>query len=262
MRKEIDQFKKNGYVILDKIVLEEQINQIFNDISNVLDISLKSINFKKKLKCCDEKIKILKEKNSKLKSHCYDIFGMLDKVQIITNNKKINNFAREIYNSPLCKQSVQVRIDDPSNERNLPLHQELELMGLLGIAVWIPLVDTDQEIGGLRVVPGSHKLGLQKHLTRVETKTGYNQVLWEHDEKKIADLTVKKGQAVVFHPFLFHGSMPNKSLKTRWTLVFRFCDVKYMPYIRSQDAKMFMERNPSINSPGNDFVKNFIYDNS
>ena len=33
MRKEIDQFEKNGYVILDKIILEEQINQIFNDIS-------------------------------------------------------------------------------------------------------------------------------------------------------------------------------------------------------------------------------------
>ena len=82
MRKEIDQFEKNGYVILDKIILEEQINQIFNDISNVLDISLKSINFKKKLKCCDEKIKILKEKISKLKSHCYDIFGMRIKFRL------------------------------------------------------------------------------------------------------------------------------------------------------------------------------------
>ena len=262
MLNKIDEFRKNGFIILDDVISDNHINQIFNDISNVLDIALESIKFEKVIKSCDEKMKLLKNESPKLKSHCYDILGMLDKVQLVTNNNQINEFARSYFKTPLCKQGVQIRIDDPSNERNLPLHQELELMSLLGVAVWIPLVDTDESIGGLQVVAGSHKLGLQKHLTREQTKTGYNQVIWEYDQKKITHLTIKKGQAVVFHPFLFHGSMPNKSEQTRWTLVFRFCNVDYMPYIRNKEAKMFMDRNPSINSPGNEFLKNFTNENS
>ena len=258
MKKELESFTQNGYAILKDVISEPDINGLFFDISDVLDISIKSMNLKGENKDCDEKLKILKEKNPMLKSHCYDILGMLDKVQSFSSSDKVNKFTRLIYNSPLCKQGVQIRIDDPTNDRNLPLHQELELMALLGVGVWIPLVDTDEEIGGLQVVPGSHKKGLQKHRTRNETKSGYNKVIWNYDKKKVRYLSVKKGDAVVFHPFLFHGSMPNKSNKTRWTLVFRLCDVNYMPYIRNKDAKMFMERNPSISSPGNEFLADFL----
>ena len=256
--KEIKSFKKNGYSILRNAIPKNEIRQMFRDFSYVFDISLRSLGIKTNAKSCDKKYEILKKSNLILKSHCYDVLGMLDKVQEITNNEKILKFSKSISSSPLCKQSVQIRIDDPSNDRMLPLHQELELLSLLGVAIWIPLVDTNSQIGGLRVVPGSHKMGVKKHLTRDQTKDGYNKVIWNEDKNKIKHLSVKKGDVVVFHPLLFHGSMPNKSKNARWTLVYRLCDIKFMPYLRSEKAKMFMDRNPDVKSPGNEFLSKFL----
>ena len=256
--KDVRNFKDSGFTILKNVIPKKSIKEIFKDFSNVFETSLKSLNINSQISNCDEKYELLKENNLKLKSNCYDILGMLDKVQSITNNEKIIGFAKTIYKSPLCKQGVQIRIDDPSNDRKLPLHQELELLSLFGMAIWIPLVDTNNKIGGLRVVPGSHKLGVQKHLTREETKNGYNKVIWDEIPKKIKHLSVKKGDAVDFHPFLFHGSMPNKSKDIRWTLVFRLCDINSMPYLRSDKAKMYMDRNPKAKTPGNEFLSKFL----
>ena len=53
-------------------------------------------------------------------------------------------------------------------------------------------------------------------------------------------------------------SLPNKSKDIRWTLVFRLCDINSMPYLRSDKAKMYMDRNPKAKTPGNEFLSKFL----
>ena len=203
-QKLIETFNDQGFVVLPSVISEEHLNVIFEDISSVFDRGLKSAGLcPSDYESCDSKMLALKAHNNKLKSHCYDVLGMLDSVQLVTSSVDITSFGRALTGTALCKQSVQIRMDSGDNSHLLPMHQELELMSLMGIAVWIPLIDIlDDTVGGLRVVPGSHKRGLMKHVTKEESVSGYSEVIWEGTPPQIEHIRMKKGDALLFHPFL------------------------------------------------------------
>jgi ectoine hydroxylase-related dioxygenase (phytanoyl-CoA dioxygenase family) len=73
------------------------------------------------------------------------------------------------------------------------------------------------EMGCLRVVPGSHKLG------RVKDSGGQGATVSELQEKypieKALVVEAEPGDVVFFHYFTLHGSMPNRSDKIRKTVL-------------------------------------------
>ena len=99
-----------------------------------------------------------------------------------------------------------------------PMHQDWPYFPTVQdsmIAGIIHVSDATDEMGCLRVYPGSHKLG------RVEGADGRraNDVL---DRYPIEDATIVEAQAgdvVFFHYFTLHGSMPNRSDKVRKTVL-------------------------------------------
>ncbi len=83
------------------------------------------------------------------------------------------------------------------------------------IAGIIHVSDATDEMGCLRVYPGSHKLG------RIEGADGrrQNDVL---DQYPIEDATIveaEAGDVIFFHYFTLHGSMPNRSDAVRKTVL-------------------------------------------
>ncbi|MGZ5247686.1 MAG: phytanoyl-CoA dioxygenase family protein, partial [Flavitalea sp.] len=72
--------------------------------------------------------------------------------------------------------------------------------------LWCPLVDTNEENGGLFVIPGSHNVfRTQRGPNFPNALTKYNQML-----KRYAQLVpLKRGQAIVFDHKLIHYSTPN-----------------------------------------------------
>ncbi len=104
------------------------------------------------------------------------------------------------------------------NGSPFPMHQDWPYFPTLKdsmIAGIIHVSDATDEMGCLRVYPGSHKLG------RIEGSDGRreNPVL---DQYPIEDATVVECQAgdVVFFNYLtLHGSMPNRSERTRKTVL-------------------------------------------
>ena len=256
----VNHFNENGFVVLPSAIPGDQIVEMFEDISAVFDEGLSAAGLNAShYKSCDDKMLALAAHNSRMKSHCYDVLGTLDCVHRASSNPKITAIAREITGSPVCKQAVQVRMDSNENSHILPMHQELELMSLLGVAVWIPLIDvTSESVGGLRVVPRSHELGLLKHITREQSASGSSEVIWNGDPGDAQDIKISRGDALLFHPFLIHGSSPNFSDIVRWTLVFRLCDINTMPYLKDSRAPLTMSRNPDPNDPGCAFVSEHV----
>ncbi len=99
-----------------------------------------------------------------------------------------------------------------------PMHQDWPYFPTINdsmIAGIIHVSDATDQMGCLRVYPGSHRLG------RIEGADGRraNAVL---DRYPIEDATVveaKAGDVVFFHYFTLHGSMPNRSDKVRKTVL-------------------------------------------
>lgn len=101
------------------------------------------------------------------------------------------------------------------NGAPFPMHQDweyfptkLETM-MAGI---IHLSDADDQMGCLRVFPGSHKLG------RLSSAMGGSS-LAEYPIEKATPLEAEAGDVVFFNYCLIHGSMPNRSNRVRKTVL-------------------------------------------
>ena len=85
-----------------------------------------------------------------------------------------------------------------------PWHQDnggLTLNDTYIVTVWLPLVDVEEPLGGLCLIPGSHQYGvLDKHDLDAHTKN--------HDSKT---LSMKRGEMLLMHQNLIHRSLPNRS---------------------------------------------------
>jgi phytanoyl-CoA hydroxylase len=83
------------------------------------------------------------------------------------------------------------------------------------IAAVIHVSEATDEMGCFRVYPGTHKLG------RVEKTSGADrsELLEKHPVEGGLPLEAKPGDVLFFHYFLLHGSLPNRSARTRKTVL-------------------------------------------
>lgn len=100
-----------------------------------------------------------------------------------------------------------------------PMHQDYSYFSTEQdsmIAGVIHLTGGDNSMGGLRVYPGSHKLG------RLEASSGQvlNKKLQdEYPIENSVSLDIEAGDVLFFHYFTLHGSMPNFSDSPRKTVL-------------------------------------------
>jgi phytanoyl-CoA hydroxylase len=107
----------------------------------------------------------------------------------------------------------------PSEEgAPFPMHQDWTYFPTVKdsmIAAIIHVSSATDQMGCLRVYPGSHQLG------RVEGTSGQHEsdLLSQYPLENAIPLEAEPGDVVFFHYFTLHGSMPNRSPKTRKTVL-------------------------------------------
>jgi hypothetical protein len=94
--------------------------------------------------------------------------------------------------------------------------------GIEFVTCWVPLMDIDDEVGGLAVVPGSHK-GLLYSLDasgRPDLKSGIPSDTIPDTDWRRPDYKV--GDVLIFHSMTAHAGLPNKSDMMRLSMDIRF----------------------------------------
>jgi len=113
--------------------------------------------------------------------------------------------------------------DGTTQHSDIPMHQDNgygRLDPMTDVTVWMPLVDTGPDNGGLQIVPGSHRLGLLEH-----GASAVNPVLLETVQpQETVSLALAAGEAVAFTGLTLHGSGPNHSPHERPALFMRYCE--------------------------------------
>ena len=104
------------------------------------------------------------------------------------------------------------------NGSPFPMHQDWPYFPTVQdtmIAGIIHVSDASDEMGCLRVYPGSHKLG------RIEGSDGRreNDVLNRYPIEGATVVECDPGDVIFFHYLTLHGSMPNRSDRTRKTVL-------------------------------------------
>lgn len=92
------------------------------------------------------------------------------------------------------------------------------------VTLWLALDDSTPENGCLRVVPGTHTLGLQEIRRRNDVRSVLG---WEiggdaFNENEAVDVVLAPGDVSIHHPNLVHGSNANTSPRWRRGLTIRY----------------------------------------
>lgn len=126
-------------------------------------------------------------------------------------------------------------------------HQDTTYWGLqppFAVTVWVAMDDSDVENGCMRVIPGTHRVGLLPHTTSGQTGNmlGQDQAIeGRHlDEATAVDCILQAGQCSVHHGELVHGSNPNTSSRRRCGMTLRFTTPAVQPI--KQGPNRFRDR--------------------
>jgi len=128
----------------------------------------------------------------------------------------------------LTHQQFVTKLPDREGEHSdIPFHQDNgygRLEPMTDITVWVPLVDTDERNGALRIVPGSHRDGLLEH-----RRSAVNPVLVEAATGEASLLVgAAAGEGIAFSGLTLHASGPNHSSEARPAFYVRYCE----PHVR------------------------------
>ncbi|MES1228194.1 MAG: phytanoyl-CoA dioxygenase family protein [Armatimonadota bacterium] len=104
------------------------------------------------------------------------------------------------------------------NGAPFPMHQDWDYFPTVKdsmIAGIIHVSRATDEMGCLRVYPGSHKLG------RLDQSNGSadGEILRKYPIENATPMPAEPGDVLFFHYFTIHGSMPNRSTETRKTVL-------------------------------------------
>ena len=253
-------FEKDGFVVLSKFLNKAKIKIIFSQLNELINISLDAVNPNPKKKLTlDEKYIFLQKKNPKLKSHFYDSIRFIDSINGISNSKKLTNIAKKILNEKtMFVGPSQIRIDHVDDPYFLPQHQELGQMSTKLVLFYMPLVNLNKKSGGLFIRPKTHKLGFVHYKgCNKEAKAaghGRQKIIDELFSKpalckyKSRYINLNAGDAVIFHNYLFHGTLPNlNKKKIRWVYLVRFNSMKKTPYLKHSKNKQVIPYSANYN---------------
>ena len=106
----------------------------------------------------------------------------------------------------------------PSSGAPFPVHQDWSYFPTkydTMIAATVFLSDADEDTGGIRVYPGSHKLG------RLENSSGMqpSESLNAYPLAQATPINARRGDVLFFSYFTLHGSLPNRSNNPRKTVL-------------------------------------------
>lgn len=227
--------RRDGYILVRGLFTGREVSSVLREAEAVFSAALKARGARAP-RGLDAKYLELKKLSPLLKSHAYDLLGHLGALRALPTQEKVLRLVRPLVGSVVLIDKLQIRVDDPSNDRNLPFHQEMfGQLSELCATVWSPLVDADGHSGALRIVPGSHRAGLLPHAFHGGLR--YHGVA--PGVVRDADVRVveaEAGDAVVFHPLLVHASGPNHTSRVRWTVTCRFNSLSRVPYLTREDA--------------------------
>ena len=133
-------------------------------------------------------------------------------------NERFLDAARGIMGNDVVLHHTKL-FQKPSEEgAPFPMHQDWTYFPTMRDTMMAGIVHVSSAtdaMGCLRVYPGSHKLG------RLADSSGQvpNDVLAQYPLEGATPLEAEPGDVVFFHYFTLHGSMPNRSPKTRKTVL-------------------------------------------
>ncbi len=216
----MENYKENGYLLLEKIVPVQLLNEIKSDIQNLFKEDIFQISKR------DQK-KFIAIAN--ISQYLISVNKLTTNPCIVQSLKMIGITNPVINTRPLISYSHK---DLALNDMywKVPAHQDWASMqgSIDSVTIWIPLCDLQDDMGYLEVIPKSHLQGFLPLKDDTVLKDD------SFDEKEFIPIRMNLGDILIFNTFLIHRSGINKSDNIRLTTHLRYDNA---------DEDSFVQRN-------------------
>jgi phytanoyl-CoA hydroxylase len=262
---QLEQFEVDGYVVVRGFLdPDKHLQPVLNEYEEVLDALARSLHAQGKLTSIhkdlpfEERLTQVYAESGEVHSQWFDFslpqkdicedtpFWFGPEVFRVLNTPELLDVAEqfvgpEIYSTPV--QHIRIKppesaIPDTVDNRVIetPWHQD---SGVLlddadetnMLTVWFPLTPATEEMGCLKVRPGSHKGTLSNHCIRWNGLGIPDPLLTGEDE---VALPMMPGDVLFMHRLTTHGSFPNVSDSVRISY-----DLRYQPIGQSTGREVF-----------------------
>ena len=165
-------------------------------------------------------------------------------INLVNNWHKANRWVYDLCRTPAILNYVEDLIGPdffqwggqffcklPGMTSEVPWHQDAQYWPLTPhetVTVWLAFYDSDDENGAMRVVAGSHDVGMFDHDTVDRVENVLNQSIDEgqFSPDDVVTIDLKAGEMSLHDDRLIHGSGPSVSGRRRVGLTMRFCPTK------------------------------------
>ena len=226
-KNKLNNFKENGFFF-------NSINQNKNNLiklrKNWISIfdKISQAKLNKRIKNEKDIIDLYFSKNRNIWVNVYDLLHLDPLLYKIASSNEMSQIIRKAgIKSPHYGTRPYVRVDMPNDLKfsRFRAHQDFPYNkhSKNSVVIWIPLQNTNYELGCLRFWVGSH----------VKNK------IYKYDKKKIIinrkkinfrSFPCKFGQSIIFSQFLVHESGENFTDKIRFSIQFRVTDLNSKEY--------------------------------
>lgn len=209
-------FERDGYYLARKVFSRNTLERLESDFDRIvkqLENSGEDINARWDSSNTDEldggQSKIIHTHNVQRYSACW--------LSALTDENFLDQ-AEQILGPDIILHHSKLFQKPPREGAPFPIHQDWWYFPThkdTMIAAVIFLGDADDECGGFRVYPGSHKLG------RADNSSGLNEseLLKAYPLDGATPISAARGDVLFFSYFTLHGSMPNRSDRVRKTVL-------------------------------------------
>jgi ectoine hydroxylase-related dioxygenase (phytanoyl-CoA dioxygenase family) len=108
----------------------------------------------------------------------------------------------------------------------LPLHQDYATTRCrMAWRMWIPLRGVDRHHGTMEVISGSHRGAPYPYVQEARGSPSIEPRTLAERGLSAQSLDLSAGDGLIFSPWLVHGSVPNRSARTKWVLLLHVQDL-------------------------------------
>ena len=234
----MNDFNHNGYKLIKNFFPKEVINKVYEETCSIYKTQLLHLNMiphKNISKSEFEKalVKLFEEHNSifincgKQCQHLISLWQLSLDEKLIKTLKKYGIEKPHISTRPVLFSNNKL-IAKNSINHTVPPHQDWASMqgSINSIVVWIPLIDINQDLGSIALVPGSHKEGLISN-----QKINNFGMVDKYIDSDFISYDVEPGDILLFNSFLVHKSGNNITNSIRWSCHMRYNDLDDSSFI-------------------------------
>lgn len=169
--------------------------------------------------------------------HCHNVQFYSAVFTRLLVNERLTSVAADIIGSPNVQlHHTKMFIKPPEKGSPFPMHQDAPYFPHdrhSMIAVILHFDDAPIEKGCVRVVPGSHKLGILEH----SKEGGWHLPFEQYPIESAVPCEAKAGDALFFSYLTIHGSGINVSDEARTTLLIQMRDPEDPPTIKTHESR-------------------------